>query len=86
MKFIQQSDLGYNGNLILTVPISKTPETAQPLRVRLLKNPQIKDVTFSSSFPPNQYHYSDIVSLDDSLKKNMTAKNFFVDFNFIDYF
>ena len=85
MKFIQQSDLGYNGNLILTVPISKTPETAQPLRVRLLKNPQIKDVTFSSSFPPNQYHYSDIVSLDDSLKKNMTAKNFFVDFNFIDF-
>jgi putative ABC transport system permease protein len=85
MNFIQQSDLGYNGNLILTIPISKTPEIAQPLRVRLLKNPQIKDVTFSSSFPPNQYHYSDIVSLDDSLKKNMTAKNFFVDFNFIDF-
>ena len=85
MKFIQQSDLGYNGNLIVTVSVSKTPEIAQPLRVTLLKNPQIKDVTISSSFPPNQYHYSNIISLDDSLKKNITAKNFFVDFNFIDF-
>ncbi|MGE5458651.1 MAG: ABC transporter permease, partial [Methanococcaceae archaeon] len=85
MRFIQQSDLGYNGNLILIIPVSKTPEIAQPLRVRLLKNPQIVDVTFSSSFPPNQYHYSNITAVGDSSKKNFTAKNFFVDFNFIDF-
>jgi hypothetical protein len=46
-----------------------------------LKPPQIKDVTLSSSFPPNQYHYSDITSLDDSVKKSITAKNFFVEKN-----
>ena len=85
MIFIQQSDLGYNSDLIITVPVSKTPETSKPLMVKLLKNPQIKDVTLSSSFPPNQYHYSEIISLDDSLKKSITAKNFFVDFNFIDF-
>jgi putative ABC transport system permease protein len=85
MIFIQHSDLGYNSDLILTVPVSKTPETSKPLMLRLLKNPQIKAATLSSSFPPNQYHYSDITSLDDSVKKSITAKNFFADFNFIDF-
>lgn len=85
MIFIQQSDLGYNYDMILTVPVSKTPKTSRPLMVNLLKNPHINDITLSSSFPPNQYHYSEITSLDDSLKKSISAKNFFVDFNFIDF-
>jgi len=85
MKFIQQSDLGYKADLILTVPIDKTFETAKTLRDRLLKNPQIKDITFASSFPPNQYHFSSASSPDDPEKGGIQAKYFFVDFNFIDF-
>lgn len=85
MKFIQQSDLGYKADLILTVPIDKTFETSKPLRDRLLKNPQIKEITFSSSFPPNQYHISSAGSPDDPEKGSIQTKNFFVDFNFIDF-
>lgn len=85
MKFIQKSDLGYKADLILTVPIDKTFETAKSLRDRLLKNPQINDITFASSFPPNQYHFSSASSPDDPEKGSLQTKNFFVDFNFIDF-
>jgi putative ABC transport system permease protein len=85
MKFVQQSDLGYKADLILTIPIDKTFETAKPLRDRLLKNPQIKDITFASSFPPNKYHFSSAGSPDDPEKGSIQTKYFFVDFNFIDF-
>lgn len=85
MKFIQHSDLGYKADLILTVPIDKTFETANSLRFRLLKNPQIKDITFASSFPPNKYHFSSASSPDDPGKGSIQTKYFFVDFNFIDF-
>jgi putative ABC transport system permease protein len=85
MKFIQQSDLGYKANLILAIPIDKTFETAKPLRDRLLRNPQIKDITFSSSFPPNKFHFSAASSPDDPEKGSIQTKNFFVDLNFIDF-
>jgi putative ABC transport system permease protein len=85
MKFIQQSDLGYKADLILTVPIDKTFETANSLRERLLKNTQIKEITFASSFPPNQYHFSSAISLDDPGKGGISSKYFFGDFNFIDF-
>jgi len=85
LKYIQNADLGYNDELILSVPISKTPGTAQVLKENLLKNPQIREVTFSSSFPPNENHYSNIQSLDDPADKIIEAKNFFADFNFIDF-
>jgi putative ABC transport system permease protein len=85
MNFIQQSDLGYNPDLILSIPIDKTFETAKLLKDRLLKNPKIKDITFSSSFPPSQYHISTVSSPDDPTKEGIQTKNFFVDFNFIDF-
>jgi putative ABC transport system permease protein len=85
MKFIQKSDLGYKADLILTIPIDKTFETVKTLRDRLLKNPQIKEITFASSFPPNQYHFSSASSPDDIEKGSIQTKNFFVDFNFIDF-
>jgi ABC-type transport system, involved in lipoprotein release, permease component len=85
MNFIQKADLGYNPDLVLSVPIDKTFETAKSLRDRLLKNPKIKDITFSSSFPPNQYHISTVSSPDDPTKEGIQTKNFFVDFNFIDF-
>jgi putative ABC transport system permease protein len=85
MKFIQQSDLGYKADLILTVPIDKTFETANALRDRLLKNTQIKEITFASSFPPNQYHFSSATSPDDPGKGGINSKYFFGDFNFIDF-
>jgi putative ABC transport system permease protein len=85
MRFIQQSDLGYNTDLVLSIPIDKTPETAKALRDRLLINPLIKDITFSSSFPPNKYHISSVSSPDDLIKGDIQTKNFFVDINFIDF-
>jgi putative ABC transport system permease protein len=85
MRFIQQSDLGYNTDLVLSIPIDKTPETAKTLRDRLLINPLIKDITFSSSFPPNKYHISSVSSPDDLIKGDIQTKNFFVDLNFIDF-
>lgn len=85
MKFIQQSDLGYKSDMIITIPIDKTFETAKPLGDRLLMNPQIKDLTFASSFPPNKYHFSSASSPDDPEKGSIQTKYFFVDFNFIEF-
>ncbi|MBK7133608.1 MAG: ABC transporter permease [Bacteroidales bacterium] len=85
MRFIQQSDLGYNADRIITIPVDKTFETARSLRDRLLRNPQIADITFASSFPPNKYHFSSAGSPDDPEIGSIQTKYFFVDFNFIDF-
>ena len=85
MKFIQQSDLGYKADLVLTLPIDKTFETANSLRGRLLTNTRIKEITFASSFPPSQYHFSSAFSPDDPDKGAISSKYFFGDFNFIDF-
>jgi putative ABC transport system permease protein len=85
LTYMQKADMGFNPHLVISMPIDKTFSTAKSLKDILLKNNQISDVTFSSSFPPSPYHYGSASSPDEPAIEGFTAKYFFVDFNFIDF-
>ncbi len=85
MNLIQTKNLGYESDMVLSIPISKTQNTRNVLKEALLKNPHIKEITFTSSFPPNDYHNGNVNEIDGLEQKAVSAKNFFVDFNFIDF-
>jgi len=85
LTYMQKTDMGFNPHLVISMPIDKTFSTAKSLKDILLKNNQISDVTFSSSFPPSPYHYGSASSPDEPAIEGFTAKYFFVDFNFIDF-
>jgi putative ABC transport system permease protein len=85
LTYMQKTDMGFNPHLIINIPIDKTFSTAKSLKDILLKNNQIADVTFASSFPPSPYHYGSASSPDEPSVEGISVKNFFVDFNFIDF-
>ena len=85
LTYMQKTDMGFNPHLIINIPIDKTFSTAKSLKDVLLKNNQIADVTFASSFPPSPYHYGSASSPDEPSIEGISVKNFLVDFNFIDF-
>ena len=85
LNFIQTKDLGYKADMVLSIPIDKTQNTKEILKETLLAYPQIKDIALTSSFPPNGYHNGNVNELEGEEHNEFSAKNFFVDYNFIEF-
>jgi putative ABC transport system permease protein len=85
LRYMQKTDMGFNPHLVINMAIDKTFSTAKSLKNILLKNNLIEDVTFASSFPPSPYHYGSASSPDEPSIEGISVKNFFVDFNFIEF-
>ena len=85
LKYMQKTDMGFNPNLVINIPISKTFSTTKSLMDILLKSNLVADVTLASSFPPSPYHYGSASSPDEPAIEGISVKNFFVDFHFIDF-
>lgn len=85
LRYMQNTDMGFNPNLVINISVDKTFSTAFSLRDNLLKNSNIENVTFASSLPPSPYHYGSVSSLDEPSIEGISAKNFLVDFSFIDF-
>jgi putative ABC transport system permease protein len=85
LKYMQKTDMGFNPHLVINIPISKTLSTTKSLMDILFKSNQVADVTLASSFPPSPYHYGSASSPDEPAIEGISVKNFFVDFNYIDF-
>jgi len=82
LSYVQNTDLGYNKDSIVLIPLGQTQKTAYSLKESLLKHPQIKDISIASSFPPNIYQFSDVQLLDEPNSRSIHSKNFFCDYNY----
>ncbi len=82
LHYINTKNLGFNKNQLIVIN-HYDKKTYSAFRNELLKNPQIIDVSSSTSVPPNSYHFTRIQTIGNKNNKSVTAKYIFADNNFI---